>query len=141
MNKLIYATVMLALAAPVLANDTVKLNFVKKLYRNSLDHLYDSDIIEKYGTKELKRLMKAHPNEPCHLSYSVGALQDMDDISNRRFQYSVTKNGNVRASYLLFGKRVTSEYVLSCHGNRCTVHDIYLGGESMKESLRSCAAG
>lgn len=130
MKKLILTCVLLGATSLALANDTAKINLVKKMYREA-KHQNGVAIIEKYADRSLKQAI-AKETEPACLDYDV-MWNSQDPDTSAKVNVSMTNNGTVKASFKQFGKRENIYYTLSCNGNSCKVSDV----DNIKQCLNN----
>lgn len=166
MKKLItpiLALCLVSFSGTAMANNQARLNFVKKLYKDSIqcrnsEYGCSTDPVWRFGNESLRNAISHaysysylaidDPVHPCG-DWDLGyvALLDWSQDEPRggfkmsQFTFTPLKNGNIRANFKGAGSGFPKFHVdiaLTCKGGECKVSDIYNRGESFKRYLNQC---
>ena len=129
----------LLVSTPSFANNSQKINLVKKLYV-SVNTTSADEVISKYADAELKRLIRQASNSDYICGQGGDVRIQAQDWDNPKFTYSVNGQGLVvvKVRDPKVGLNETVKYKLSGSAGNYKISDVIYNGGTYKQDLRNC---
>lgn len=111
----------------------VRINLIKKIYAMKISEKYlNVDIVKKNSGNDLKQLISRrdalelkYPEEMCEWVRNLLIPGNDFDVKLNQMNFTALNNGLIRAQGINFGEKFHVDYQVQCHGQSCTIEDIY----------------